>query len=690
MNFRCTLTIFRKEIRDVLRDRRTLTVMIVLPIVLYPIMIIGLSQVMMVQAKKLEEKTAKVVVQGLPYSPTLAKELRAIPVLDVVRDSNPPAALARGDIQMIISIPPGFDDSLQAGTSADLKLYYDQADDHSNTIHRRVVALMDSFGNHLAQERLRNRGMDPAIIHPIDMEDINIATPTKMGAYAFGGMLALTLTMIALMGAFYPAIDLTAGEKERGTLETLLVSPASRMDIVMGKFLTVITISILTAFTNLVAMGVSIGYLAHTLAQGVSLQFSVSPGTLVLIFLLLVPVAILFSSVSMAIASFTRSFKESQNLLTPVQMIAVMMSLVAILPGIEMTPAIAIIPIANVVLLIKEILLGEATLPMIFLVFASIGVAAVIGVRWAVSRFQREDILFSQGEHIKWGSLLRRRRSPAGDDVPGMGMAWLMYLIGLLLLFYIGQSIQGENLSQGLLITEIVLVAAPPLFIANRLGYNLYKTFRLKLPAATNIILTILAAASAWVIVVEVSALQNEIFPYPQSFLDAFKTIFENFHQRGVIYMVAMMALLPGVCEETLFRGFILTGFQKRWGPTTAVILTAVLFGLFHLDPYRYLPTALLGALIGAIVIWTGSLWAGMTAHFIANLTSTLVFQFTYDSESQGLSNFNENEYLPIWLVVVAVVVLTFCIRLLYHSYHRSLAAVKEQVSVGEATNGAP
>jgi sodium transport system permease protein len=687
MSLRCTLTIFRKEIRDVLRDRRTLMVMLVLPILLYPIMIIVLSQVMLVQVKKLEEKTARVVVQGLTYSPILAVELHTIPVLDVVQDSNPPAALARGDIQMIISIPPGFDDSLQAGTTVGLKLYYDNADDHSNTIHRRIVGLIDSLGSRLAQERLRNRGMDPAIIHPIDMENINVATPSKMGAYAFGGMLALMLTMIALMGAFYPAIDLTAGEKERGTLETLLVSPASRMDIVMGKFFTVITISILTAFTNLLAMGVSIGYLAHTMMQGVNLQFSVSPGTLVLIFLLLLPVAILYSSVSMAIASFTRSFKESQNLLTPLQMIAVMMSLVAIIPGIEMTPAIAVIPIANVVLLIKEILLGEARLPMILLVFASIGVAAVIGVRWAVSRFQREDILFSQGENIRWGSLLRRPHVSTGGDVPGMGMAWLAYIIGLLLLFFVGQSLQGKDLSRGLLITEIALVAAPPLFIARRLGYNLGKTFRLKPPAAVNIIWTIVAAAAAWVIVVEISALQNEVFPYPQSFLDAFKKVFEIFHQRGIIYMAAMVALLPALCEETLFRGFILTGFRKRWGPTTAVILTGVLFGLFHLDPYRYLPTALLGVLIGAIVVWTGSLWAGMTAHFIANLTSTLVFQFTYSSENQALSTFNENEYLPIWLVIIAVVVLMLCVRFLYHYYRKSLPVVEQQAPAAAATD---
>jgi membrane protease YdiL (CAAX protease family) len=235
--------------------------------------------------------------------------------------------------------------------------------------------------------------------------------------------------------------------------------------------------------------------------------------------------------------------------------------------------------------------------------------------------------------------------------------------------------VQGKDLSRGLLITEIALVAAPPLFIARRSGYNLTKTFRLKPPTVSSIILTILAAASAWVLVVEISALQNEIFPYPQSFLDAFRQIFDTFHQRGVIYMVAMMALLPAVCEETLFRGFILTGFQNRWGPTTAVILTGVLFGLFHLDPYRYLPTSLLGIMIGAIVVWTGSLWAGMTAHFVANLTSTLVFQFTYTPESQTLSSFSENEYLPVWLVLLAVVMLAICIRFLYRYYRKFIVA---------------
>jgi len=676
MKLRCTFTIFRKEIRDVLRDRRTLMVMIVLPIVLYPVLMIVLSQVALIQARKLEEKPADIVVQGAANSPSLAEKLETIPAVKIVQSPDPTSSLKNGDIQMIVAIPTGFEDSLRTGKPAGLTLYYDKADDYSNAVFRKVAALVDTVEKDVVRKRLEERNIDPAIIHPIAIEEINVAPPAKMGAYIFGGALALILTMIAFMGAFYPAIDLTAGEKERGTLETLLVSPASRMDIVLGKFLTVITISALTGFMNLVSMGATVWFGIHQFAQGMTLDFSISPWTLVLIFLLLLPLAVLFSSVSMAIASFTRSFKEGQNLLTPVQMLAMTLGFVVVIPGIEMTPAIAIIPVSNVVLLIKEILLGEAKLPMVLLVFASIGVAAMIGVRWAVSQFQREDILFAQGEQIKWSSLLRRRHTPAGGTIPGMGMAWLAYLIGLLLLFYLGQVAQTRDLTKGLLLTEIVLIAGPPILIARRLKYDIRTTFRLRSLSPASIIWTILAAASTWVIVVEMSAVQNEIFPYPKSFLDAFKGIFETFHSRGLAYSLGIMALLPAVCEEILFRGFVLTGFRKQWGTTRAVVITAILFGLFHLSPYRYIPTACLGVVIGAAVVWTGSLWAGMLAHFVANGISTVVFHLTQESHSQIMTALDEGDYLPLWLVALSVIMLLVSVRFLLHQYRKSVMIV--------------
>ncbi|KPL07927.1 hypothetical protein AMJ86_02435 [bacterium SM23_57] len=675
MNFRRTLTIFRKEIRDVMRDRRTLLVMIVLPILLYPVVMIVLTQIMSMQVKKLEEKPAKIIIQGAAFSQSVMQELRKIATLETVQEEDPFSFLEAGEIQMIVEIPNGFDDSLRKGLTTNLTLYYDQADDHSNSVRRKVVAALDSLESILANQRLQDRGIDPEIIDPIDVEAINVASSGRMAAYAFGGVIALALTTMALLGAFYPAIDLTAGEKERGTMETLLVSPASLLDIVLGKFLTVITISVLTALLNLLSLGVTIGYVMHLVAEDIPLQFTVSPISLLIIFLLLLPVAILFSSVCLAVASFTRSFKEGQNLLTPMQIVIVFVGMMALIPGMEMTPAIAIIPVLNVVLLIKEILLGQAQLPLALLVFASIAVVAWIGVRWAVSQFQREDILFLEGDHIKWSALLRPRSTTTmGAEIPGMPIAWLAYLVSIILLFYVGQSAQANDVTRGLLLTEILLVAGPPILLARYFRYNIRKTFRLNTPKPSTIIWTILASVSTWVIVVELSALQNEIFPYPQSFLDAFEEVFALFHSKGIGYSIAMMALLPAVCEETLFRGFIMTGFQKKGGATKAVILTALLFGLFHLNPYRYLPTACLGLLIGAIVIWTGSIWPGIIAHFAANATSTLVFHLTYQSTDPTLESLREGDHLPIWLIAISIIVLAVSIRLFYLHHRKSIS----------------
>jgi sodium transport system permease protein len=682
MNLPRAITVFRKEIRDVIRDRRTIMVMIVLPIVLYPILMIAMSQIMIIQSRKLEEKPGRVVVQGESNSAMVMEHLKRIPALELVEWADPFLALKNGDIQMIVDIPQDFDNILQIGQTAGLKIYYDRASDHSRTIRHKVMAELDSLKTSLAQERLLTRGVDPDIIHPIEVESVNIASPGRMGAYAFGGAIAMLLTLMALIGAFYPAIDLTAGEKERGTLETLLVSPVSRLEIVLGKFLTVITISVITAFMNLFSMALTIGYGIRLMSESVSIEFSVSPVILLLIFLLLLPVAVLFSSICLAVASFSRSFKEGQNLLTPIQMVAIMLGFVAIIPGVEMTPAIAVIPVANVVLLIKEILLGQAQLGLSLLVFASIAVAAWIGVRWAVNQFQREDILFLEGGELKWSSLLRRRAAIAAQPIPGMGGAWLVYLLSLILLFYVGQAAQIKDITRGLFITEVLLIAGPPLLLAKYLRYDRRRVFRLHIPRSSSVVWTILAAISTWAIVVELSAVQNEIFPYPQSFLDAFEEVFLEFHHKGLAYSLAMMAVLPALCEETLFRGFIMTGFQKRLGATRAVLLTALLFGLFHLSPYRYLPTTFLGILIGAVVVWTSSIWSGILVHFLVNGSSTMVAHLTHNTANQTLISLREGDHLPIWIVIVAMIVLIASVRFLYLGYRNAQNPLPERIGL--------
>ncbi len=360
------------------------------------------------------------------------------------------------------------------------------------------------------------------------------------------------------------------------------------------------------------------------------------------------------------------------------------------MPGVEMTPLLALIPVVNVVLLIKEILLGQAQLYLALLVFASIIVAAWIGVRWAVNQFQREDILFLEGDEIKWSSLLRRRSITDKPSVPGMGIAWFVYIFSLILLFYVGQPSQLSDITRGLLTTEILLIAGPPILFAWYLRYDPKRIFRLNIPRISSVVWTIFAAISTWVIVVEVSAVQNTIFPYPQAFLDAFEEIFRMFHAKGLIFSLAMTALLPAVCEETLFRGFILTGFQKHWGPAKSVIVTAIIFGLFHLSPYRYLPTTLLGILIGVVVIWTGSLWAGMLAHFVANMSSTVVFHVTYDTTNSTLIALKEGDHLPFWMVLTAIVILAISLWQLKKQYLNSKGIIEKTPPYNQLDGGVP
>jgi ABC-type Na+ efflux pump permease subunit len=199
--------------------------------------------------------------------------------------------------------------------------------------------------------------------------------------------------MMLFIGALYPAVDLTAGEKERGTLETLLVCPVRPVQVMAAKYLTVALVSVVSTLVNLLAMAGTFGA-GLSLAGEASTTMRFSPGQVGVMLACLVPAALLVSGVSLAVASMARTFKEGQSLMTPVMLVGLAPALVSQMPGIELTTVTALVPLLNVALLVKAAVLGTATALHVVLTVGSVLISALGALKWAASAFDSEVFRF--------------------------------------------------------------------------------------------------------------------------------------------------------------------------------------------------------------------------------------------------------------------------------------------------------
>jgi sodium transport system permease protein len=270
--------------------------------------------------------------------------------------------------------------------------------------------LKSSFGaNHLqdaikdyresvVKDRLAAKNLSPSVLTPFEIKQENVAPPEKVGGASVGGFIGYAVILLCLTGAMYPAIDLTAGEKERGTIETILSSPVSRFDLVMGKFLLVFSASLVSAILSVTSMGTSFAILGHSQLMhssgGESLHLSLGPLSVVAVFFMALPLAVLFSAVLMTIALFAKTYKEAQSYLTPLTFLVVIPAVASVMPGVELNSKLALIPVLNTSLVCKEIISGTYHWNSIILIFASTCVYAGAAIFLAVKMFQREDVLF--------------------------------------------------------------------------------------------------------------------------------------------------------------------------------------------------------------------------------------------------------------------------------------------------------
>jgi|YNPBryunderm2012_1023409.scaffolds.fasta_scaffold00085_4 sodium transport system permease protein len=704
MNWRHVWLVFCREVRDQFRDRRTLFMMVVLPLLLYPLLGMSLFQI----RQFVQEKAIRVLVVGIEhlegvepplvesgqFAPGLFEDPERARLVELVdarqvagfdgglswtqKREQAKLAVQAGLYEAALYIPPDFADRLTAvrqamkaqmeqnqrsaasseaearplGTDAPSvpsalgansagalsgpaaagpqtavpspEIFYSTATERSQLAFARLAELVERWREAIAARNLEASGVPVQAARPFDLQKADVAEQTAFrGAAVWAKILPVMLLLWALTGAFYPAIDLCAGEKERGTLETLLSSPAEREDIVVGKLMTVMLFSMMTALLNVGAIGLT-GWLLLSQLPGVGTPPAWS---VVWLLLALLPMSALFGALCLALAALARSTKEAQYYLMPLLLVSMPLAIWPMAPGVELSLGTSLIPVSGVVLVLRTAMEGNGWHAMEFLppvVAVTLGCCA-LAVRWAVEQFNSEKVLFRSGDRLELGLWLRyllRHRQPTPTPSAALTCAVLI----LMLKFFLTVALaQPDDFVWNVLLSQLVVVLGPAVLLGGLLARNVRQTFLLRWPEAGGRGLLPISAAALLAVLIHPTAMLVQaaiIHLYPIDPV-VLRTLTETLrHAPNFGMLIVLAALLPAVCEELAFRGFILSGFLRTGRPARAIFFTALFFGLTHPVLQQAMAACVVGMVIGFLAYRTGSILPAMAFHFVYNTIS--------------------------------------------------------------------
>lgn len=383
--------VFRKELIDTLRDRRTLLFMIALPLLLFPVLFKGFSSAQRAGADRAESRVLQVAVIGETGTEDLRRIIREQGRIEVVESALPDSIAMRvagGSLDAALVLESGF----ASDRAGHVDFYFRSTE---RAARARIDKVLREFEKELLTRRLQQFGLSSEDLETLQVERHNVASQKEQLGARFGGMIPYVFILFCFLGAMYPAIDLGAGEKERGTLETLLTTPANRFGILLGKFGVVVVTGLSSAIVSVLGLYLGFrqaGNLPPEMVDSIAKLLGVD--TLLLLLCFLLPLTIFFAGLLLSVSLASRSFKEAQALMTPLNIAVIVPVAIALLPGITLDWKTALVPVLNVALATKDILGGGADSMNLILVCSSLVVCALASIWCARLLFRRESILF--------------------------------------------------------------------------------------------------------------------------------------------------------------------------------------------------------------------------------------------------------------------------------------------------------
>ena len=581
MNRKIIKALYKKEIMDILRDKKTLLMMIVVPLVLYPLIFICS---MYVASSVLTENTSisyRVGLVGDLYSDEEFMDFLSVngktydyhfifigkseETLAETGTNNFETELKEEKVDAYIS-DYWIDDMHY------FEIHYSSSMTNSSAAASMISDMIKLYQEKVREDKVTDLGADPDyVLHSVIMTAVDSATSEETVGSLFGYVIPFLLIASVLMGAMYPAIDTTAGEKERGTLETLLTLPVKNIELIFSKFLATTTIATGAALLNVVSMGIIGGYFYGTIKVSSDAIDGFSISTYIpaiLITLLAACVFAMFSSaVCLLVCIFAKSFKEAQNYSTPIMVVFMMAGMAGMLPALTLNQNTALIPVINTALLIADLFSFNFNSGLIITVLCSNIAYSLIAVIIMARLFSSEGILFDEG--IEGIHIIERRSDMREKQIPGIGDVILLFSILLIAIMMCGSLLVLKFGLYGLIGEQLIIAGATLLYCAY-IKTDWKKVFSLRKPKGLSFVAGTITWLGTYLIMVVLSGILA--FLFKESAASADSQIIDLFEDHSFLILVIATAAFPAICEELAFRGFLFGTLKNRYQFITAIL----------------------------------------------------------------------------------------------------------------------
>jgi len=639
MNWSVFRLLYVHEIKLLVRARRTIVLAVLLPALIMPIMLLASNYSNDQRAQTLADTTYKFAIAG-PMSVRIrgliektkeqnAASPRPFKLAEIITE-NPERSLETGDIQFYIRTQTGEEaDRLTSAPKERLggvpliTIVYRGNQDMSSSGRGRIMELLELARQRDAELALAQHGFDGDPHQLFVISTTNLATGGQVSGLNVGRFITAILVMMMLTGGSVAALDIIAGEKERGTLETLLTTAAGRTEIVAAKQFAISSIALAITLIQALNFFVYIKLKVINLPEGFHLELSSSMA--ITLFLLFVPLAITLGSVLLMLSAYAKSYKEAHLYFFPVYLLGLLLSLTSLLPGVPLRSAISIVPIANVSIAAREILVGRPDLPMILVTFLVMLGVAVWLMRTASQMLSREDIILPahaepaeflggralfEKRVLRWFALLWAIEFAAAANVPQLAM-----------------------LQRQIIFNEIVLLLGASLLMIRLYKLDVRETLSLRSVKPVVWLAIICAIPTANSAAIAVFRIANIFIPVSEELLrGTSESLLPQTMPQWQLYF--FLAVLPAFCEEIAFRGVLLSGLRHRLRPVTLTIAIGLIFGMFHMTLFRIAPTAVLGVVLTAIALMSGSIFPGILLHMGNNAWGVWASKHDFDADS--------------------------------------------------------
>ena len=662
------VTLFSTELRTVLRDKRTVIMSIVLPLLVMPLMLYAGRWSEQRRAAKLvateytyavigaHADSARAAIAAAPAAAPVkvgggglrepnAQRFKEVPAADAA------AALEAGDLHFYLQTACGEDAAARAaaerakeksaepaerseGEAADaerdesemdsggepalpgvpaITVVYRADRDASETGARTMRDRLRDARRELRDVTLRERGLPVAPKTVGAVATADVATAAEVTGLKLGRFATLFLLLFVLSGGAVVATDTLAGEKERGTLETLLTTAVSRREVIVAQLLLILAVALMITLIQVANLLVYVGFKLVPAPE--NFAAAITPARALLLLVLYLPVIALASSVLLLTSGRAKTYKEAQLYFFPVFLLGLIPTLAPMLPGVRLRSVIVLVPVANIAVAVKEVLVGMPDWPMIAVAWV-VTAAAAVGVGVLAEKALSTERLITAAdvgaEEFRGGPALFPRHV-----LRAFALLWAI-------MFAVAANMGADaDIRLQLLVNLGVLFLGGSFFLIRRYRLNVRETLALRAPRPAVWLAVLIGAPAGLLTATGVFRLANLVFPVPQKMLEAFG---QGLLPDSIPFwqLILLLTVAPGICEEIAFRGVLLHGLRRRFSPVVLALVTGAIFGFFHTSLFRIVPTAFLGVLLAAVTLLSGSIFPAMLWHAANNALGVL------------------------------------------------------------------